>query len=78
MESSGGEGSGQIHGEHQGSQVGARLLLAGLLMDVIPYELARRLVEKREREGDLDTYRAEKQVIIRRDGSDIHRSFLIR
>jgi hypothetical protein len=54
----------------------ARLLLAELFMDVISDELARRSVEKSGRKGNVEAYRAVKQNIIRRYGSEIHLSFL--
>ncbi len=54
----------------------ARLLLAELFMDVISDELARRSVEKSGHKGDVRAYRAAKQDIIRRYGSEIHLSFL--
>lgn len=54
----------------------ARLLLAELFMDVISDELARRSVEKSGHKGNVGAYRAAKQDIIRRYGSEIHLSFL--
>jgi len=54
----------------------ARLLLAELFMDVISDELARRLVDKSGRKVNSRTFRAAKQDVIRRYGSDIHLSFL--
>lgn len=54
----------------------ARLLLAELFMDVISDELARRSVEKSGHKGNVEAYRAAKQNIIRRYGSEIHLSFL--
>jgi hypothetical protein len=54
----------------------ARLLLAELFMDVISDELARRLVDKSGQQGNVGAYHAAKQDIIRRYGSEIHRSFL--
>jgi len=54
----------------------ARLLLAELFMDVISDELARRSVDKSGRKGNVKAYRAAKQDIIRRYGSEIHLSFL--
>ena len=54
----------------------ARLLLAELFMDVISDELARRSVEKSGHKGNVNAYRATKQDIIRRYGSEIHLSFL--
>jgi hypothetical protein len=54
----------------------ARLLLAELFMDVISDELARRSVDKSGHKGNDATYRAVKQDIIRRYGSEIHLSFL--
>ena len=54
----------------------ARLLLAELFMDVISDELARRSVDKSGHKGNIEAYRAAKQNIIRRYGSEIHLSFL--
>lgn len=54
----------------------ARLLLAELFMDVISDELARRSVDKSGHKGNVRDYRAAKQDIIRRYGSEIHLSFL--
>lgn len=54
----------------------ARLVLAELFMDVISDELARRLVNKPGHKSTAGTYRAAKQDIIRRYGSEIHLSFL--
>lgn len=54
----------------------ARLLLAELFLDVIADELARRHTEQHGRPGDLEAFKAAKRDIIRRYGSDIHRSFL--
>jgi hypothetical protein len=54
----------------------ARLLLAELFLDVISDELARRRVEQRGHAGDLGAFQAAKRDIIRRYGSDIHRTFL--
>lgn len=54
----------------------ARLLLAELFLDVIADELARRRTAQRGRAGDLDAFRNAKRDIIRRYGSDIHRTFL--
>lgn len=54
----------------------ARLLLAELFMDVISDELARRSVDKSDHKGNIGAYRAAKQNIIRRYGSEIHLSFL--
>ncbi|MGZ8160816.1 MAG: ATP-binding protein [Methylobacter sp.] len=54
----------------------ARLLLAELFMDVISDELARRSVDKSGHKGNIRAYRAVKQDIIRRYGSEIHLSFL--
>jgi Histidine kinase-, DNA gyrase B-, and HSP90-like ATPase len=54
----------------------ARLLLAELFMDVISDELAKRSVEKSGHKGNVRGYRAAKQDIIRRYGSEIHLSFL--
>ena len=54
----------------------ARLLLAELFLDVISDELARRRVEQRGHAGDLEAFQAAKRDLIRRYGSDIHRTFL--
>lgn len=54
----------------------ARLLLAELFLDVISDELARRRVEQHGHAGDLKAFQAAKRDIIRRYGSDIHRTFL--
>jgi hypothetical protein len=54
----------------------ARLLLAELFMEVISDELAHRSVEKSGHKGNIGAYRAAKQNIIRRYGSEIHLSFL--
>lgn len=54
----------------------ARLLLAELFMDVISDELARRSVDQSGQKGNDKAYRAAKQEIIRRYGSEIHLSFL--
>jgi hypothetical protein len=54
----------------------ARLVLAELFMDVISDELARRLVNKPGHKNTAGAYRAAKQNIIRRYGSEIHLSFL--
>lgn len=54
----------------------ARLLLAELFMDVISDELARCMVRKSGHEPDGDAYHRAKLDIIRRYGSEIHRSFL--
>ena len=54
----------------------ARLVLAELFMDVISDELARRLVNKPGHKSTAAAYRAAKQNIIRRYGSEIHLSFL--
>ena len=54
----------------------ARLLLAELFMDVISDELARHLVERSGKASDLEDFHAAKQSIIRRYGSDIHKSFM--
>ena len=54
----------------------ARLVLAELFMDVISDELARRLVNKPGHKSTAGAYRAAKQNIIRRYGSEIHLSFL--
>nr|WP_305907911.1 hypothetical protein [Methylomarinum sp. Ch1-1]MDP4520705.1 hypothetical protein [Methylomarinum sp. Ch1-1] len=45
-------------------------------MDVISDELARRAVEKSTRKRNAKAYRAVKQDIIHRYGSEIHLSFL--
>lgn len=54
----------------------ARLLLAELFMDVISDELARHLVDKSSQKGNSRAFRAAKQDVIRRYGSEIHLSFL--
>ncbi len=54
----------------------ARLLLAELFMEVIVDELARRYVDRTSHKGDIDTYHAVKQDLIRRYGTEIHKSFL--
>ena len=54
----------------------ARLLLAELFLDVIADELARRRAEQQGRAGDLEAFKRAKRDIIRRYGSDIHRTFL--
>ena len=54
----------------------ARLLLAELFLDVISDELARRRVTQHGHAGNLEAFRAAKRDIIRRYGSDIHRTFL--
>ncbi|KIS26156.1 hypothetical protein TV39_18265 [Arthrobacter sp. SPG23] len=54
----------------------ARLLLAELFLDVIAEELARRRAEQHGHAGDLEAFRNAKRDIIRRYGSDIHRTFL--
>jgi len=56
----------------------ARLLLAELFMDVISDELARRLLEKTGKAGDVAAFHAAKQEIVRKYGSDIHLSFMSR
>lgn len=53
----------------------ARLLLAELLMDVISDELALRSLAKSAKEHDAEAVHAAKLEIIRRYGSEIHRSF---
>lgn len=54
----------------------ARLLLAELFMDVIVDELAHRYVDRSGRKGDFGAYRAAKQDLVRRYGTEIHRYFL--
>ena len=54
----------------------ARLLLAELFLDVIADEFARRRVAQHGRGGDLEAFRAARRDIIRRYGSDVHRTFL--
>ena len=54
----------------------ARLLLAELFLDVISDELARRRMEQHGHAGNLEAFHAAKRDIIRRYGSDIHRTFL--
>ena len=54
----------------------ARLLLVELFMDVISDELAQRSIDKSGHKGDIEAYRAAKQEIIRRYGSEMHLSFL--
>jgi hypothetical protein len=54
----------------------ARLLLAELFMDVISDELARCVVRKSGQEGSVEAFHAAKQGIVRKYGSEIHRSFL--
>lgn len=54
----------------------ARLLLAELFLDVIADELARRRTEQHGHAGDLEAFKRAKRDIIRRYGSDIHRTFL--
>jgi hypothetical protein len=54
----------------------ARLLLAELLMDVISDELARRSLVRAAKEHDAKAVHAARLEIIRRYGSEIHRSFL--
>jgi 6-pyruvoyl-tetrahydropterin synthase len=56
----------------------ARLLLAELFMDVISDELARHLVEKSGKGGDVEAFHAAKHDIVRKYGSDIHMSFMNR
>ena len=51
-------------------------MLAELFMDVISDELARRLVDKSGHKDNVEAYRAAKQDIICRYGSEIHLSFL--
>lgn len=54
----------------------ARLLLAELFLDVIADELARRRTEQHGHAGDLEAFKSAKRDIIRRYGSDVHRTFL--
>lgn len=54
----------------------ARLLLAELFLDVIAEELARRRAAQHGRGGDLEAFRSAKKDIIRRYGSDVHRTFM--
>ncbi|MDQ0755111.1 ATP-binding protein [Arthrobacter sp. B3I4] len=54
----------------------ARLLLAELFLDVIADELARRRTEQHGHAGDLAAFKNAKRDIIRRYGSDVHRTFL--
>jgi hypothetical protein len=54
----------------------ARLLLAELFLDVISDELATRRVAQHGHAGNLEAFHAAKRDIIRRYGSDIHRTFL--
>ncbi|MCX6497358.1 MAG: ATP-binding protein [Arthrobacter sp.] len=54
----------------------ARLLLAELFLDVIADELARRRTEQHGHGGDLEAFKSAKRDIIRRYGSDVHRTFL--
>lgn len=54
----------------------ARLLLAELFLDVIADELARRRVAQHGRPGDLEAFQTARRDIIRRYGSDVHRTFL--
>lgn len=56
----------------------ARLLLAELFMDVISDELARRLLDRSGRAGDVAAFQTAKQEIVRKYGSDIHLSFMSR
>ena len=53
----------------------ARLLLAELLMDVISDELALRSLARSGKDHDIDAVHDAKLEIIRRYGSEIHRSF---
>lgn len=54
----------------------ARLLLAELFLDVIADELARRRVEQHGHAASLAAFKDAKRDIIRRYGSDVHRTFL--
>ncbi|QDW30878.1 ATP-binding protein [Arthrobacter sp. KBS0702] len=54
----------------------ARLLLAELFLDVIADELARRRAEQHGHGGDLGAFKSAKRDIIRRYGSDVHRTFM--
>ncbi|WP_372985934.1 ATP-binding protein [Marinobacter sp.] len=54
----------------------ARLLLAELFMDVISDELARHQLARSKESESLAAFHAAKMDIIRRYGSDIHRSFI--
>ncbi|MDN3935312.1 ATP-binding protein [Arthrobacter sp. YD4] len=54
----------------------ARLLLAELFLDVIADELARRRVAQHGHGGDLEAFQTARRDIIRRYGSDVHRTFL--
>lgn len=54
----------------------ARLLLAELFLDVIADELARRRVAQHGHRGDLEAFQAARRDIVRRYGSDVHRTFL--
>ncbi|WP_282038231.1 ATP-binding protein [Halomonas alimentaria] len=54
----------------------ARLLLAELFLEVIAEELATRTLEKSGRQGSVADFHATKRAIVRRYGSEIHRSFL--
>lgn len=54
----------------------ARLVLAELFMDVISDELALRLVNKLGQKYTAGAFRAAKQYIVRRYGSEIQLSFL--
>jgi hypothetical protein len=56
----------------------ARLLLAELFMDVISDELARRMLERSGKAGDVEAFHAAKRRIVRSYGSDIHLSFMNR
>jgi hypothetical protein len=56
----------------------ARLLLAELFMDVISNELARHVVQRSGKIGDVEAFHAAKQDIVRKYGSDIHLSFISR
>ncbi len=53
----------------------ARLLLAELFMDAIATELAKRITQKNGQEHDAEAQHAVKLDIIRRYGTEIHRSF---
>ncbi len=54
----------------------ARLLLAELFLEVIAEELATRKLAKEGRQASIADFHATKRAIVRRYGSEIHRSFL--
>lgn len=54
----------------------ARLLLAELFLEVIAEELATRKLAKEGRQASVADFHATKRAIVRRYGSEIHRSFL--